>query len=75
MNTSLNLFLNYLLFYYRNEKYGGTKNDHLIFNKQKDSRLCHELNKENTLNSSPSSESQGRFQVEIKTGNTIRLYV
>ena len=69
--------------YFRNEKYGGSKNDHLIFNKQRDNRLCHELKKEDTTNSPDrnddqtrqgslsSSESSGRFQVEIKTGKQI----
>ncbi len=60
----------------RNEKYGGVKNDHLIFNKQKDNRLCDELKNEETRNSYdktkqgflPRTESQGRFQIEIKTG-------
>ncbi|CAF1350708.1 unnamed protein product, partial [Adineta steineri] len=49
---------------YLNEKYGGVKNDHLIFSKQKDNRLCNELKNDDTLNSS----EKERFQVEIKTG-------
>ena len=64
------------LFCCRNEKYGGVKNDHLIFNKQKDNRLCDELKNEDKIDSpdrtkqgySPNVESQGRFEVEIKTG-------
>jgi hypothetical protein len=76
-NNICKYFIQYLIFHwwsfcYRNEKYGGTKNDHLIFNKQKDNRLCDELKKEETYEArktfSPSSESQGRYQVEIKTG-------
>ncbi|CAF3808973.1 unnamed protein product [Rotaria sordida] len=66
----------------QNEKYGGLKNDHLILDKQKDNRLCQELKKDDTINLYDknydqakqnflsSVESQGRFQVEIKTGHT-----
>ncbi len=68
-------------FVYRNEKYGGSTNDHLILDKQKDNRLCDELKKEEIINlpnqtrqeSLPNRESQGRFQVEIKTGILILL--
>ncbi|UJR34141.1 hypothetical protein I4U23_021548 [Adineta vaga] len=53
---------------YLNEKYGGVKNDHLIFNKQKDNRLCNQLKSEEN-SSSDEIINQGRFQVEIKTGH------
>jgi hypothetical protein len=64
------------LFVDRNEKYGGLKSEHLIFNKQKDNQLCNEIKKEEIINnqirqgSISNKESQGRFQVEIKTGHT-----
>lgn len=63
------------LFVDRNEKYGGSKNDHIIFNKQVDNQLCNEIKKEEMNNQTkqgfiPNKESQGRFQVEIKTGHT-----
>jgi len=64
------------LFADRNEKYGGSKTDHLIFNKQKNNQLCNEIKKEEMINnqirqgSISNKESQGRFQLEIKTGHT-----
>ncbi len=60
----------------RNEKYGGLKNDHLILNKQNDNKLCNESKKEEIINQTrqqfvPNTDSsQGRFQVEVKTGHT-----
>ncbi|CAF4049780.1 unnamed protein product [Rotaria sp. Silwood2] len=66
----------------QNEKYGGVKDDHLILDKQKDNRVCQELKKDDTINSYDKNydetkqsflsnvESQGRFQVEIKTGHS-----
>jgi hypothetical protein len=56
----------------RNEKYGGLKDNHLILDKQKDNQLCDELKKEEMIKSRqgfiPNAESQGRFQVDVKTG-------
>lgn len=72
----------YFFVFDRNEKYGGVKNEHLIFNKQKDNKLCNELKKEEMINNQTKKEeinnqtkqefnrnSQGRFQVEVKTGH------
>ncbi|CAF3508369.1 unnamed protein product [Rotaria sp. Silwood1] len=67
---------------YLNERYVELKDNHIIVDKQKDNRICDELKKNNMINLYdknydqtkqnllPSVESQGRFQVEIKTGHT-----
>jgi len=56
----------------RNEKYGGLKDNHLILNKQKDNQLCDDLQKEEMIKSRQgfisNAKSQGRFQVDVKTG-------
>ena len=62
----------------RNEKYGGTKDDHLILKKRSDNRLCDQLKNEelNQLDdqtkqqSSPNSDYRERFQIDIKTGRS-----
>ncbi|CAF1098753.1 unnamed protein product, partial [Adineta ricciae] len=59
----------FLVGQYLNEKYGGVKNDHLIFNKQKDNRLCNQL-KDDEKYQPNETRKEGRFQVEVKTGHT-----